>query len=104
MVKRVAKALYDLNPHMWAVDVPGRAGPLMQEMTWEEAEERGTTHPLYLEARAALLALRNPTEEMVEAGERKLTDLGEDAYCDKTVAAPTFQAMIDNAIAEASEE
>lgn len=59
MIMRMAKAMYDAYPILDENDAP---------ISWEDLEREGDRNPCILCARAAIEAMREPTEAMVTAG------------------------------------
>lgn len=80
MVERIARAIL-------AVDYPEDAGSDLEEMWWER---RGDAYLAY--ARAALEAMREPTEQMAQAGLSPTY-----IWVDET-AEPIWRRMIDEAL------
>lgn len=91
MVERVAKAIYEtaleraplLNPLGFTVDYPG----------WEDLEDPDRTSALG-EARAAIEAMREPTEAMLGAFDRMTDDSG------SVLVKTGYRAMISAALSE----
>ncbi len=90
MVERVARAMCDERWGPGAFDTPTEGGGFSQE-----AKEQFRN-----EARAALAAMREPTEKMVRAGIGALAvaDYGMPEYGPEDAAEMTFSAMIDAAL------
>lgn len=93
MIERVAKALYDMEPiEDSGESIDGFQVTPAGALTWEavkECHEEVAEH--YREqAQAAIAAMREPTEAMMDAG---------DIFADNTVR-QCWQAMIDEALGE----
>lgn len=81
MIERVARAI-------WEHATPIKPGPWNDALQlWDRADDREKRLAL-MQARIAIAAMREPTEEMVEAGEKwdSATEFG---------AGPLYSAMID---------
>lgn len=66
MVERVARAIYAVQPFFSGVYVPGRAGPLMNPIPWDQLGEF-QRQPSFEKARAAIEAMREPTTGLIDA-------------------------------------
>lgn len=104
-VERVARAIYEKSPLY--VERPN-IGDAMRSMTWDEAARYGH-EDYYSMARAALTALREPSEAMIDDGEIAVDDCedsGKDSYGTysyidgRRAAFEAWQSMIDAALAE----
>lgn len=93
MVERCAKAIYELSPlEDQAVDPDYRPlGPPVK-ISWEALDEFGDEQAGYYRdcARAAIAAMREPTEAMIEAAEN--------CNGENSDAGSIYQAAIDEAL------
>ena len=101
MLERVARAIYEVRPPMWAEEVPGKAEPELQEMSWEQAKARGIAFEAIAQACAAIKAMREPTAEMMAAGcaSNPPGKYRPDTRLDEIIGAE-WTAMIDQALSE----
>lgn len=93
MVERVAKALLDSKNEGWLYAHDGT--PIMQLRLWSWNNERHRRN-FIAHSRSAIAAMREQTEEMLNAGVRVMVDW--DSDCDGRIPEDIFRAMIDAAL------
>ena len=91
MIEKVARAIRDAFPHQM---VGSRPKP-----TWDQLSD-GDREVWRNMARAALAAMRVPTEGMIEAGHAPWAKFGKDAAVRPSEIADLWENMIDFALAE----
>lgn len=103
MLERVARAIYEVRPPMWAEEVPGQPEPVYTEMSWETAKARGISFEAIAQACAAIAAMREPTAEMMQAGcaSNPPGQYHADTKLSEIIGAE-WTAMIDQALSETS--
>lgn len=109
MVEKVARAVYAENGWLRIVadddDGKGRYREAsktcdrMRYVEWEELDADDKDSRLR-EARAAIAALREPTEAMWEAGQTQIVERSDSEYLNHRSACYAYQAMIDTCLAE----
>lgn len=98
MIVRVARAMYDAYPILDENEVP---------LSWEDLEREGDRNPCMLCARAAIGAMREPTEAMIEVGSDTSFiewSLEEGEGADGLDSKALFIAMIDAALGRSRDD